>query len=266
MILELKDVLKCNCMLSNTVECMLLFLLPPSCIVAPIGKSVNKSSFSFSTPSNSTTEPNFKNLLPAMPSEISIGMDNQLGRVLTNNNEVQGQSSLPSIHSSREPSMVSSSRSTPYHDRMDMDLDDASVAENMENRSPELSYETEQKKALRIGKAANILNNMRSPNVSIEATPPNGLHEDNIINVQLPYDPQAPTEPKLWSGSFHPILLHGSIEHFASDTKNIKVSLNFLAKYIQGKQVDGNKANNLSDFDGMGDAIWNFISSVYVSK
>jgi len=51
-----------------------------------------------------------------------------------------------------------------------------------------------------------------------------------------------------------------------SDAKNIKVSLNFLAKYIQGKQVDGNKANNLSDFDGMGDVMWNFISSVYVSK
>ena len=149
---------------------------------------------------------------------------------------------------------------------MDMDLDDTPVVGNMENRSPELSYETEQKKALRIGKAANTLNNTRPPDASNEATPPNGLLEDDIINVQLPYDPQAPTEPKLWSGSFHPISLHGSIEHFASDTKNIKVSLNFLAKYIQGKQVDGNKANDLGDLDGMRDAIWNFISSVYVSK
>jgi len=39
-----------------------------------------------------------------------------------------------------------------------------------------------------------------------------------------------------------------------------------LAKYIQGKQVNGNKVNDLSDFDGMGDTIWNFISSVYASK
>jgi len=107
---------------------------------------------------------------------------------------------------------------------------------------------------------------MRSPDVSNETTPPNGLHEDGIINVQLPYDLQAPTEPELWSGSFHPISLHGSIKHFASDTKNIKVLLNFLAKYIQGKQVDSNKANDLGDLDGMGDAIWNFISSVYASK
>ena len=39
-----------------------------------------------------------------------------------------------------------------------------------------------------------------------------------------------------------------------------------MAKYIQGKQVNGNKVNDLDDFDGMGDAIWKFISSVYVSK
>ena len=99
-----------------------------------------------------------------------------------------------------------------------------------------------------------------------EATPAHGQHEEDVINVQIPYDIDAPTEPELWSGSFHPISLHGSIEHFASDAKNIKVTLNFLAKYIQNKQVNGFSANNLKDFDGMGDAIWNFISSVYGAK
>jgi len=39
-----------------------------------------------------------------------------------------------------------------------------------------------------------------------------------------------------------------------------------LAKYIRNKQVNGSMVNNLSDFDGMGDAIWNFISSVYEAK
>jgi len=107
---------------------------------------------------------------------------------------------------------------------------------------------------------------MRPPASNNEATPSHVPHEDDVINIQLPYDPQASIEPELWSGSFHPISLHSFIEHFASDAKNIKVSLNFLAKYIQGKQVNGNKANDLDDFDGMGDAIWNFISSVYASK
>ena len=99
-----------------------------------------------------------------------------------------------------------------------------------------------------------------------EAPSTHAPHEESIINIQLPYDMQALTEPELWSGSFHPISLHGSIEHFISDTKNIKVTLDFLAKYIKNKQVNGNMVNGLNDFDGMGDAIWNFISSVYKAK
>ena len=77
---------------------------------------------------------------------------------------------------------------------------------------------------------------------------------------------QAPTELELWSGSFYPISLHGSIEYFVSDTKNIKVTLNFLAKYIKNKQVNGSMVNELNDFDSIGNAIWNFISSVYEAK
>ena len=245
---------------------LLLFLLPPSCMVVPIEKSVNKLSFSLSNFSNSTTDSFFNNPLPAMPSESSIGMVNQTGPVLSNNNEVRGRNASSSNHSSREPSMVSSGRSTPYCDRMDMDLDETPVAGDANIGSPELSYETEQDNALRLGKVADSENNIRPTGVNNEATLTNGNHEDDIINVQLPYNPQAPTELELWSGSFHPISLHSSIEHFASDAKNVKVTLNFLAKYIQGKQVNRNKVNDLEDFDGMGDSIWNFISAVYASK
>jgi len=39
-----------------------------------------------------------------------------------------------------------------------------------------------------------------------------------------------------------------------------------LAKYIQNKNVNGVKVNDLIDFDGMGDTIWNFISAVYAAK
>ena len=235
-------------------------------MVVPIGKSANKLSFSLSNFSNSTTDSFLNNPLPAMPSESSIGMVNQTGCVLSDNNEVQGRNVTSSNHSSREPSMVSSGCSTPYCDRMDMDLDEDPVAGVVNIGSPELSYEIEQDKALRLGKATDLENNTRLTGVNNEATPTNGNHEDDIINVQLLYDPQAPTEPELWSGSFHPISLHGSIEHLASDAKNVKVTLNFLAKYIQGKQVDRNKVNDLEDFDGMGDSIWNFISAVYASK
>ena len=39
-----------------------------------------------------------------------------------------------------------------------------------------------------------------------------------------------------------------------------------MVKYITNKQVNSSKANELNDFDGMGNAIWNFISSVYEAK
>jgi len=39
-----------------------------------------------------------------------------------------------------------------------------------------------------------------------------------------------------------------------------------LAKYIQNKNVNGVKVNDLIDFDGISDAIWNFILAVYVAK
>jgi len=149
---------------------------------------------------------------------------------------------------------------------MDIKVDDVPPTDQISNQRLELSYDIEQEKALRLGKATNLPDNMRPPTTNNEAIPVHVAHKEDIINIQLPYNPNAPTEPKLWSGSFHPISLHGSIEHFASDAKNIKVSLDFLAKYIQGKQVNSNMVNDLGDFDSMGDAIWNFISAVYASR
>ena len=78
---------------------------------------------------------------------------------------------------------------------------------------------------------------------------------DTVINIQLLYNPSAPMESELWDGSFHPISLHDLMEHLVSDSKNIKDSLNFIAKYISNKQVDSSKSNNLEDFHSMGKAV-----------
>jgi len=51
--------------------------------------------------------------------------------------------------------MVSSGHATPYHDRMDTDPDDAFAIDGNDNECRELSYETEQEYASRIGKATN---------------------------------------------------------------------------------------------------------------
>jgi len=36
-----------------------------------------------------------------------------------------------------------------------------------------------------------------------------------------------------------------------------------MARYILNKKVNPSKANDLSDFDSIGDSIWNFIPSMY---
>ena len=84
---------------------------------------------------------------------------------------------------------------------------------------------------------------MKTMNDNNEASTTHGTHEKSVINIQLSYNPQAPTELDLWSDSFHFISLHKSIEHFTSDSKNIKDSLNFMAKYISNKQINNSKAN-----------------------
>jgi len=209
-----------------------------------------------------------------------MGMDKSIGTSPGNNIEVRGRTSSIEINLSRDTSMSSTCSFVIYHERMannGMDVDPDPPTD-----SPALSYEMEQEKLLRLRKVAESLNNTRLQNGNNEASPiqlecaghiiPNESQpcagapsdeDDNDINIQLPYDPNAPTEPDLWSGNFHPISLHGSIEHITSDTKSIKDSLNFMVKYISNKKVNPKNANDLKDFDGIGDSVWNFISAVY---
>ena len=76
---------------------------------------------------------------------------------------------------------------------------------------------------------------MRLTSGNNEAPPTHVSNEKSIINIQLSYNLNTLIEPNLWSGLFHSISLHGSIEHFVSDAKNIKVILDFMVKYIANK-------------------------------
>ena len=207
-------------------------------------------------------------------------MDIFAGFSPNNYNKMRGRTLSTKEQTSRDFSISLTKLSIVYHEKMERN-NAMNINIDMNNNSLALSYETFQEKAIRVSKAANTQTNMMSqygnPNVSNlnlqhvldnqMAPNPTGVQtthhtDDTVINIQLPYDPSAHTEPKLWDGSFHPILLHGSIEHLALDS-NIKDSLNFITKYISNKQVDSSKSNNFEDFHGMGEAVWNFISSVY---
>jgi len=236
----------------------LLFLLPPSCIVAPIGNIANKLFFSHQNPNLPTMNYSQTLSLPTML-PYSMGMDIQSGPALNNFDEVRDRTLSSNRSISRDVPMSSTKSLVVYHERMTTNND-------LVNVSPELFYETEQEKAFRVSKVANQQDTTRTTGDNNKAFTTYGTHEESVINIQLPYDSQAPTKPDLWSNSFYPISLHGLIEHFASDSKNIKDSLNFIAKFISNKQVNSGKANELNNFDSMGNAIWNFISSVYEAK
>ena len=72
---------------------------------------------------------------------------------------------------------------------MDIDLDDAPAIGGSDNEHLELSYEIEQELNLRIGKATNQQDTMRPPTLNNKATPSHVPLEDNVINIQLLYDP-----------------------------------------------------------------------------
>ena len=255
-----------------------LSLVPPSCMVAPVRELRNIFTSSFT---NTSSTRNYR--LPTVYQANDTGMDILKGRSPDNFDEVRGRTNSHNSSSSRDTSMSSTKSSVAYHERMEqnngMDVDDPP-----KDSSPELSYETTQEKVTRLGMATENQMNMRPTQVNLapnscpqcgsgnhpNMTPPHGStaqdKESAFINVPLPYDPNAPMDPEIWNGGFHPISLHGSIEHIASDAKSIKDSLKFMAKYISNKQVQLSKANDLDDLDGIGDVVWLFISSVYDSN
>ena len=208
-------------------------------------------------------------------------MDIFAGFAPNNYNKVRGRTLSTKEQTSRDSSISSTKSSIVYHERMECN-NAMNIDVDMDNNSPALSYKTLQEKAIQVSEAADPQTNMMSqhgnPNISNlnpqcvlnDQMAPNPTcvqtthhADDTVINIQLPYDPSAPMEPKLWNGSFHPISLHSSMEHLVLDSKNIQDSLNFMAKYISNKQVDSSKSNNLEDFHGIDKAVWNFISSVY---
>ena len=81
-----------------------------------------------------------------------------------------------------------------YHDRMNINIDcDSMIGDSI----PELLYKIEQEKALCVSKAADQQELMRLMGRNNEALPTYASNKESIINIQLPYNPQASTEPDL---------------------------------------------------------------------
>jgi len=115
-----------------------------------------------------------------MSSANNIGIDIPTGQVPASELEMRGRNSVSSVNLSRESLMAFSRRLTPYHDRMGTDMD---FNPTIEEPSLELSYKTEQEKALRVSMVANHQETMRPSNVHNEAPPTHAPYEEEIINI-----------------------------------------------------------------------------------
>ena len=123
-------------------NCLFLSLLPPSCMVVPIGESVNISFFN----SSSNMIPPWNTILPTVDQVNNTGMDILKGQASNNYNEVRGRMLLLKSNIFRNTSMSFVIYAEPYHKRMtqnnDMDINN----NNNKDTSPELSYKTSQEK------------------------------------------------------------------------------------------------------------------------
>ena len=143
------------------------------------------------------------------------------------------------------------------NDRMD---EDEPVAPS---NSVQLEYMTPKSQNGQVSKAANITNVACQQHVSNEDPALNQPAGNNVVNIQLNYDINQALDPESQDGKFHAILLHSSMEHLVSDIKNIKDSLSRMCKYILGKSINDDKANNIKNLEGVGKVAWEFISTIY---
>ena len=193
--------------------------------------------------------------LPTVTSSTNMRMDILSRNFSDNYDEVRGRTSSPKPQLSRTSLMFLTKSLVLYHKRMKLN-NHLNEDINMKDDSPQLSYAIPKEQANQVSIAADPNNNMLNKHVPIECPVSSPPHvDDAVINIQLLYDPNASTESELWDGSFHPISLHKSIEYLVLDSKNIKNSLNFMAKYITNKQVNPTKSNDLEDFNGIGEVI-----------
>jgi len=199
--------------------------------------------------------------MPFFPSAMEMDVNN-----VNNFNDVRERSHSLSNASSRSTSIVSKASSIPYHERMTIN----NGLPNQEHVEPidssQLSYSSDGQERDYSSMVADLILPQGPQRVSNEALALNTsnvphVDNDDVINIQLLYDPNRPMEPELWDGNFQHISLYSSLEHLPSDASCIKTSLICMAKYIGNKKIDSTKANEVNDLKGIGEVAWKFVSA-----
>ena len=238
---------------------MLLSLVPPSYIVVLMRELVNKQLSIISISSKLSN-------MAHLPSNADMEVKNNIRERFISSNKM----------TSRSISVSSAALLCAYHLRMECNNDLSVEMEVDPINSSQLSYSDDvEREGNPVSKTTNLdstrdsqhilhvtlaLNKAPKPQgkgASINNTNISPSQED-VINIQLPYDLNRLTKADLWDGNFHTISLHSLLEYLFSNIKCI-------VKYIDNKSIDVNKSNDTTDLKGIGDATWKFITSMYNS-
>jgi len=227
----------------------LLSLIPPSCIIAP-NRDIRNINLHSSAFTNSSVQMVF--FSPGVVMDINK-------HSVDNYDDMRERKSSPSNVSSRSALVVSGISSIVYHNRMiiNNDLPKQEQVEPIDNF--QLLYSSKCQRNNQ-DNTTTVLSSQGLQHVSNEAFALNTCNiphvdDNNVINIQLPYDSDQPIEPDLWNSNFSHVSFHGLLEHLLSDTRYIKTSLVCIAKYIKNKKIESSKANNIKYLQGIGEAV-----------
>jgi len=140
-----------------------------------------------------------------------------------------------------------------------MDIDDEHVAES--NVVLTLNTQVISEKATsecqfdQFSQAANVRSPLSQQHISNKNPSLNQSAGPSVLNIQLNYNPDQALDPDLWDGNFHTVSLYGAIKHMPSDVLNFKESLSRMHKYMLGKAIESDGANDVEDLNGMGKAL-----------
>jgi len=90
--------------------------------------------------------------------------------------------------------------------------------------------------------------------------------QHSYYEVLLAYNINQSMEPNTWDSEAHPISIFGFMEFLEINAKNIYISLLHMATYIRSRKVKSGSINDVPRLKGFGEAVWNFISSIYESS
>ena len=240
------------------VEFLEVSLLPPSCMVVPYRELRNI------TLSASTTHFTTNNIASSNDIDMVVNSLDNFFDIGDNFDEVRDHSLVLSTYKLRSPLLSLSDCKEEYHirikrksDRMDEDSSIASAD------SIQIEYMTQEGQNDQVSKVADNTNNLCQQCISNEDLALNQPSRNNMFNIQLNYDINQALDPESWDGEFCAVSLHRSMEHLASDVKNIKDSLHRMHKYIMDKSINEGNANNVKDLEGIGKVVWEFILAFY---